>query len=227
MSKVIARYVLVLGIICLVSSAGLAGMYFSVKDRIDLKEASSVEAAQKEVIAADGKRAETVETVGVVELEDGTERTVVVGKDADGGVLGYATVGTARGYSSLIVVMVGVSPDLETTLCIKVLKQQETPGLGARMTEKPASMTLWQALGSVCRGKSALQGDAQPQFQAQFTGKTYGELQVTTGSEANRIVAMTGATISSKAVTSAVREAFDIIRQAVGQDREPQDRPQE
>jgi len=218
MTRTILRYSLVLGAICLVSSAGLGGLYFSVKDRIELKETSAAETAQMDVLCReDGTSAETLQTVATVRYKDEGDRQVVAGRaPGENGVdelVGYATIGTAQGYSSEIVVMVGVAVDIDRILAIKVLKQQETPGLGARMVEKPASMTLWEAIGAALGRKHSPEQDSTPKFQKQFSGKTYEDV----GPDGGDIVAMTGATVSSKAVMRAVREAFDIIRLAVEQ----------
>jgi electron transport complex protein RnfG len=222
--KTILRYSLVLGILCLVSAGGLAGLYFAVDDRIALKEENAAKAAQEQVLTADAAGVASVEPLTTVTLSDGEERQVVVGKGASGAVVGYATIGEAQGYSSRIEVMVGVSADLSRVIHIKVLKQQETPGLGARMTERPASMSLWQAAASLVAGKKASEAPKAPRFQAQFDDKAFGELEVVTGADAEGIAAMTGATISSRAVTYAVRDAFDIIERAVKQD-EPEEEP--
>ena len=194
-------------------------------DRIELKEELAAGAAQQDVLKTDAFEIASVEPVGTAPDADGNPRQVVAGKEASGTVVGYAAIGTAQGYSSRIEVMVAVSADLTHVVHIKVLKQQETPGLGARMTERPASMTLWQAICSIGSGKGCADPPGAPRFQAQFDGKAFGELKVFTGSGNEGISAMTGATISSEAVTYAVKEAFDIIRQAVKQVDGPGEEP--
>ena len=51
--------------------------------------------------------------------------------------------GESQGYSSKIKVMVGIDPNLEKILGINILAQNETPGLGTKMTEIESTTTLW------------------------------------------------------------------------------------
>jgi electron transport complex protein RnfG len=91
-------------------------------------------------------------------------------------LVGYAVLTTAPGYSSDIELLVGVAKD-GTVTGVSVLRQQETPGLGAKVVEEA--------------------------FIGQFRGRTLQELELT--KYGGRIDAITSATISSTAVTSAVR----------------------
>jgi electron transport complex protein RnfG len=55
-----------------------------------------------------------------------------------------------------------------------------------------------------------------PWFQQQFMGKAYGDLRVTTQETDRHIQAITGATISSVAVTESVREAIQHLEEVLG-----------
>jgi len=109
-------------------------------------------------------------------LREGREIYLATGEN--GNLIGYAFVGKGGGYQGIIKIMIGISPDWKHLLGIRVLESIETPGLGARI--------------------------ASAEFQAQFRG-----LQVTPKIEyvrnkrpekPNQIEAITGATISSRAV---------------------------
>jgi len=102
------------------------------------------------------------------------------------GLIGYAFVAKGKGYSSTIETIVGV----DTTGVIqgiKILHQLETPGLGSKIEE-------------------IRYGEERPWFQAQFVGKRVRELVV--DKDGGQIKSVTGATISSRAVTNSIREGL-------------------
>lgn len=120
--------------------------------------------------------------------------------DGQGQVLGWAVFGEGTGFSDKIRLMVGVSPDLGHTLGIKILKDSETPGLGTKIREGAYPDQFFG------RGRPA------PGLEA-------GPLTVVKGAaEApNEVQAITGATISSKAVVSIVNESVSKLRSRIGQ----------
>ncbi len=91
-----------------------------------------------------------------------------------GQVIGYVVQSFGKGYSSFINTLIAVDKDF-TVQKIKVLSHGETPGLGDGIEED------W--------------------FQAQFKGKTLDHLKVIKGETKDDIQALSGATISSRAVT--------------------------
>jgi electron transport complex protein RnfG len=109
--------------------------------------------------------------------------------DKDGKSLGYAMTIVGNGFSDKITLMVGVSEDLQSITGIEVLKQTDTPGLGARIVE--------------------------PEFKAKFKGvRTDPKVGCTkSGNPApNEIQAITAATITSKAVVEIVNAHMDMLR---------------
>lgn len=102
--------------------------------------------------------------------------------------LGYAIKVNSKGYGGNIEIMVGISNEGKID-GIKILSLSETPGLGANSTK--------------------------PSFYGQYKGKsTKTPLAVTKSSNAkdNEIQAITGATITSKAVTKGVNEAVEFYK---------------
>jgi len=97
--------------------------------------------------------------------------------------VGYTYMYQTTGYSSTIVVIVGIDT-LFTIKGIRITSQYETPGLGARISE-------------------IRHGEKEPWFQAQFRGKN--ALTTLVKADGGQIDAVTGATISSRAVATAVR----------------------
>ena len=94
-------------------------------------------------------------------------------------LIGYVLSLKAVGYSGDILLLVGFSLKGEIK-GIKILEHQETPGLGANITKD------W--------------------FQDQFRGKTLDDLKVVKQEDEKYILSVTGATISSEAVTDIIRE---------------------
>ena len=99
-----------------------------------------------------------------------------------GGLTGYCINVTAKGYGGPISALVGIDPE-GTIKGIRILAMCETPGAGARINEVTA-------------------GEKEPWFLRQFVGKRAGEITLK-----KDIDAVSGATISSRAVTDAVNGA--------------------
>jgi electron transport complex protein RnfG len=109
----------------------------------------------------------------------------------DGELVGYCVNARAVGYGGGIRLVVGITPD-GIIKGIEVLQHQETPGLGSKIKEiRP--------------------GESEPYFLKQFKGKEASTVVVR-----KNIDAITGATISSKAVTDAVRTTVDEFLEKVG-----------
>jgi len=94
-----------------------------------------------------------------------------------GDTVGYVIEGKEYGFSSDIVAMVGMDKDFNIQK-IEVVTQSETPGLGNKVSED------W--------------------FENQFSGKSLAQIKLERNG--GEIKDITGATISSKAITKAVRE---------------------
>ncbi len=119
------RYALTLGIICLVAS-GLLGMVHAVtQPKIEAEKSSREEAALKEVFPA----AESFEAV-----KEGTDTVYYKALDNKGDMLGVVFKAIRRGYSSDIVSLAGMDKE-GALVAVKVLSQNETPGLGTQAAE--------------------------------------------------------------------------------------------
>lgn len=109
--------------------------------------------------------------------------------DADGNTIGRVFTAAAKGYGGTVSVMVGIGADGKIT-GIEILSHSETPGLGANSTK--------------------------PAFKSRFVGKS-GTLTVSkTSNDGENVQAITAATITSKAVTSAVNAALAADRALEG-----------
>ena len=120
--------VLSLGVICLVGSGLLAGVYVLTKDPIEAAAEAKTNNAIRQVLPEfDGvPEQKTIET-------DGRTISYYVASNA-GEVIGYAVTASASGFSGPVSLMVGITAD-GIIYSTSVLSQSETPGLGAKCTE--------------------------------------------------------------------------------------------
>ena len=156
--------VVFLTLIVVISVAALTLTDVITKDKIAL--------AKKEAIA------EMLATL-FPEMDDFTidEESGLYTPLAEGEKLGRAFMATATGYGGAIDILIGLKPD--ATLCgIKIIWQQETPGLGAKIVEAS--------------------------FLSQFKGLSVNEVALSR--DGGKIDAITSATISSAAVVKGVKE---------------------
>lgn len=110
---------------------------------------------------------------------------------ADSKVIAYIVQVEPKGYAGAIVMQVAVTPDGKV-MNYKIVRSNETPGLGSNAEKEP--------------------------FMKQFPGKTSDQLVVTKdASKTENIQAMTGATITSNAVTKGVKEAVDEVVTFLGE----------
>ena len=109
---------------------------------------------------------------------------------SDGSQLGYAFLAVGKGYGGDINILVGLE-DETTVKGIKIVSQEETPGLGTRITE--------------------------PFFTDQFVGIDITDIALSR--DGGQIDAITSSTISSSAVVEAVRDtALEKVGKLTGND---------
>ncbi len=204
------RFTVVLGLITIAAGLGVSAVYQLTRGRIDAKKEKAFAAALSEVFP----EADRFVAAGSEDPWQG-EGVGVALKGAETG--GYLAVGEKQGYSSKIRVLVGARSDLSIK-AVRILEQAETPGLGERTKEVRTDRTVWRAAGEAVGAveKTAEPEDTTPWFQKQFEGLTLEKLVVVKDSSEDGIQAITGATISSQAVTDAVKAALSLIAAEVG-----------
>ncbi|MGE5280475.1 MAG: FMN-binding protein [Deltaproteobacteria bacterium] len=187
------RYAVILAVICVAAAGLLSAVYGVTQPKIAAQRLAEEEESLKDVYPA----AATFEPVT-------KDDTILYYRALDDkrALLGYAFKAVRRGYSSDIVTMAGMTPE-GRIVRIEVLSQNETPGLGTRVTEVIQKETLWDVL--LRRVKVLVQ--PRPWFQERFDGKDAATLGQT-------VDAITGATISSSTVIASVKEkALEVLRQ--------------
>lgn len=123
--KEMARYGFVLALICIVAAGLLAGMNSLTKARIIAQAQAEEENSLKEVMPL---------AVRFEPVNSGEEIIYYKALDKEGKLIGVAFKASGKGYSSTIDTMVGMLED-GTITTIKILAQNETPGLGTQVAE--------------------------------------------------------------------------------------------
>lgn len=168
-------------VICLCVTALLAVTNAVTKDAI---------AYQQELSAAESRQAVCPDAVDFEKVEydvQGVECYKAL--DESGNLIGYAISSASRGYGGDVKVMTGINAEDGSVIAINVYDNSgETPGLGVNTSGE--------------------------KFTSQFAGLSSGT-GVTVDKDAGKnpdsvaVDSVTGATISSRAVTNAVNQAFD------------------
>ncbi|MFA4991277.1 MAG: RnfABCDGE type electron transport complex subunit G [Candidatus Omnitrophota bacterium] len=165
----IIKFATILFLVNLAAATVLAGVYNATKARIDQQQRLIQEGALREVMP--GQMADRLEEV----KKEGDIECWKAFKGNDYQPVGYVFIAKKYGYSSDIEIMVGVRSD-GTITGVKVLSQNETPGLGAKIS-------------------------TQPSFTEQFKGRDVRAIEISKSG----IQGITAATISSRAVVEAIR----------------------
>ena len=196
--KNIIKNTLILTAITLVAGILLGLVYEITKEPIALaKEAAKKEAYQQ--VMADADAFEGLELVedAIKQVEETVESSgcsinELVEAKANGETVGYVvTTTTSEGYGGEIQISVGILTD-GTVNGVAILSIGETAGLGMKATEE--------------------------EFYGQYAGKNVELFSVTkTGASADHeIDALSGATITSNAMTKAVNSAVVYYKHALG-----------
>ncbi len=177
------------GILRIALNLGAAGMlagvilatvnYFTQPIRLE-NERIAQENARKTVLPA-------AETFQVIEGLNGW----FYGLDAKGNSVGYVLPVVQRGYDGNIHMTLGVDKAF-SVVDYKILKDRETPGLGAKAKE--------------------------PFFRERFKGKTKDQLDVDKVPVEGKILAITGATITSRAIANGIKSNLETLEKLASED---------
>ena len=110
-------------------------------------------------------------------------------RDAEGKTAGFAFVAVGSGFADKIKLVIAIDSKCEKLLGFDVLSSNETPGFGDKIKED--------------------------KFQGQFKGKAIATLELIKSGEAkdNKILAISGATISSEAVVKIVNRYMKEVKE--------------
>ena len=182
------RLVLTLAIAGLISGVAIIGIYESTLPTITANKARELREAVFKVLPGVSRMQPLAyrngEFVAAEELAPG-EQAVYGGYDEQGAFVGYAIPGAGPGFQDTIALLYGYTPREKLVRGMEVLESRETPGLGDKIYKDADFVGSFGALS------------IEPEIIAVKQG---------TKSRANEIDAITGATISSKAVVRIINE---------------------
>lgn len=144
------------------------------------------EAALRQAILAVLPGAERFETID-------EKSKIYRGVSSSNDVVGYAFTGEGGGYQGIIKMMIGISPDMQSLTGLIILENLETPGLGAKITSD--------------------------EFRSQFENLSVQEpveyILNKPPEKPNQIQAITGATISSRAVVNIINKSVKQVKSKI------------
>lgn len=180
--------VVTLTIVAGIAATALSKVYDGTKDAIAEAKRQEVLRAIKTVMPAYDNEPDKdyVELVTGKNKKGGDEKTIFYRGKKGGDFVGVAFKSSSmEGYSGLIEVMVGIDPN-GTVTAIEVVSHAETPGLGDKITT--------------------------PEFKSHYKGKSLENALWHVKKDGGDFDQLTGATISPRAVTQAVKKALDFFK---------------
>ena len=111
--------------------------------------------------------------------QEGVDPQVFAGYDEEGDLIGFAVTSKEPGFQDIIGGIFGFDPKAEVIIGMEILESKETPGLGDKIFKDAAFQTNFEALSTKSEIEAVKKGEKEKDFQVE---------------------AITGATISSKAV---------------------------
>ncbi|MGE0080651.1 MAG: FMN-binding protein [Thiohalomonadaceae bacterium] len=195
----------VLGLVALISGLLIVVVYQWALPTILEQRRLALEKAVFQVLpGASQLNSYVVNDQGVHAKESGASgRALYAGYDADGKLVGIAAEAAAQGYADAIRLLYGYSPDCQCVTGFSIVYSRETPGFGDKLVSDPAFLANFEALDA------SLNADGSALANAIVTVK-HG-----TKTKPWQIDAISGATVSSKAVGKAINESAQVVVPAV------------
>jgi len=182
------RLVATLAIAGLISGIAIIAIYESTLPTITANKARELREAVFKVLPGISQMQPLVHRDGelvVVQEQAKDEPVVYGGYGEQGEFMGYAIPGAGPGFQDTIALLYGYQPDQGLVVGMEILESRETPGLGDKIYKDAEFVGAFSSLA------------IEPEIVAVKKGKK---------SRPNEIDAITGATISSKAVVRIINE---------------------
>jgi electron transport complex protein RnfG len=182
------RLVMTLAIAGLVSGIAIIGIYESTLPTITANKARELREAVFKVLPGVSRMQALVYRDGrivVVPEPEKDEPVVYGGYDEQGEFVGYAMPGAGPGFQDTIALLYGYLPRDKKVVGMEILESRETPGLGDKIYKDADFVAEFSALS------------VEPEIVAVKKG---------TATLDNHVDAITGATISAKAVVRIINE---------------------
>lgn len=196
------RLIFTLAVAGLISGIAIIAIYESTLPTITANRARELQAAVFRVLpGAENMQALVYRDQELLANPEPAQDDAVVygGYDDSGKFIGYAIPGAGPGFQDTIGLLYGFDPARRVVLGMEILESRETPGLGDKIYKDADFVAGFQELST------------EPQIVAVKKGSK---------SQANELDAITGATISSKAVVRIINETH-----AAWRDRLPTQAP--
>lgn len=185
-------------ILAVAFGSALALIYAGTNDRyVKNQEAATIQSISETIPGAG-----TAKDLRTVELELSDGRKVFQVLDGEQ-ILGWAYVGKGKGFGGDIKLLIGLNANVDSLVGIAVLDDVETPGFGHSINDE----VLWKSKFRPQDGK-ALSLDRKLVVIKTTPKKPY------------QIQAITGATISSKAVVSIINETAGEVAKQIAERKE-------
>jgi electron transport complex protein RnfG len=181
------RLILTLGLAGLLSGLIIVVAYRATQPSITAYQAEQLRLAVFKVLPGVTRIQRMVYQDGhLAASEDADKQAVYAGYDAANRFVGYAIPGEGPGFQDTIRLLYGYLPDSKTVVGMEILDSRETPGLGDKIFKDAAFVANFKNL------------KIDPMIVAVKKGRK---------AAPNEIDAITGATISSKAVARIINQA--------------------
>lgn len=176
------KMVVVLTVLAAFSGGLLAAVRDNTKERIEIQQLQFVKGPAIKSIFKDATNDPITDRFKID--DQGVERTFFVG--VLNGTPSVAVESYGKGYGGDVGLMVGIDMESDTILGVGVTTHSETPGLGAKAKDDPG-------------------------FTDQFKGVSLAE-PIKVNKDGGQINALSGATITSRAVTAAATNVAEIYQ---------------
>lgn len=184
MKSSLKNMVVVLVIITAVASAAVGGIYVLTKKPIELAQIAKTNTAIADVMPD----FDNDPSADVMEMTAGGETVKVYPAKMGGEPVGYAVeCFDGNGFGGRMGLLVGFTPEGVITK-ISVLEHHETPGLGDKINPDKSD------------------------FSVQFEGKNPADMKLLVKKDGGDVDAITASTISSRAYTRALSQAYNTFK---------------
>ena len=183
------RLIFTLGLAGFLSGVILVSAYLYTKPLIDANKAAAIERAIYKVLPGcdsfkplkltNGILGEIIRKENKSNGKREADKLVYAGFNTSKEIIGFAVLGSEPGFQDIIKVMIGYNPKEKMIIGFEVLESKETPGLGDKIFKDISFQKNFIALFT------------EPEIVFAKKGEKH---------NANEVEAITGATISSKAV---------------------------
>lgn len=190
-----------LGGVSMLSGLLIVMAYQLTKPIIEENQRINTEASIFQVIPGAVKQRRFVVTDKTLVPSEGARAGTIVyaGYDKDGKLVGIASQAAAQGYADVITLLFGYDPECQCIRGMKVLKNAETPGLGDKIKFDKSFLENFVSLNA--------------SLNADGTALNNPIVTVKHGKKKNdwEIDAISGATVSSRAVGTALNRAAQAL----------------